>query len=418
MKYIEKEVTIEELYNMLDGSQKVGDIEVYSKDGYVPVTDVIKTGVKKEFEINLEDGSTIHCCKEHLIETTEGFVPLKNITFSHDIVTESGTSKLESLHETHQCKEMYDLSVEHENHRFLANGISVHNCYGGSAFTLAKNMKTSIEQAEEKIANFFRHLGTLRLWMIRSEKQVKKTGKIYNMFGRERDMSAYVWPDMDAPRYQDMTEKEKKSRRARDRAFAVRSAYNTPIQSTAADFLKLASIKAWKKVRDENWSPLAGLHMPNHIDYSKTSYKDLECALFHSVHDETDFILRDDKRLEAMSEIYKVMQLEEVMNLFNAKFSLELDIEYDETRSWTSTKAIPPALIYLENKLKEEKKWEGVTFLEYDYDCLSEYGLQCIQEYAKDTGDYKISVIKDGEKYTHPKMFRKEDLIEIGFIND
>jgi DNA polymerase I-like protein with 3'-5' exonuclease and polymerase domains len=88
-------------------------------------------------------------------------------------------------------------------------------CYGGSNYTVSGNMNTNKEDAQNKIDSFFSKLSILNLYMIAAKNKVLEIGKVYNMFGRCRDVSKWAF-----------------SQNWKDKAYAQRTALNHPIQST------------------------------------------------------------------------------------------------------------------------------------------------------------------------------------------
>lgn len=225
-----RKVSIEYLYNMWEGNIKYqgglkgkrnvscGHVKVYDEDTKTFTTshivDVIYQGVKPVYLITTETGQTLKATEDHLVMTKSGWTPVKELTSSSHMVTETGvgelvattiprwndwsdktarravvkdlcancgaTENLEADHiipvkdggthsaENMQClcsschkeksrtekatiskngyeprfvrvlsvekageEKVYDITVE-GNHNFLANGLLVHNCIGGT----------------------------------------------------------------------------------------------------------------------------------------------------------------------------------------------------------------------------------------------------------------------------------------------
>src|ERR1019366_675633 len=211
--------------------------------------------------------------------------------------------------------------------------------YGGSAWSIAYNFNCTVESAQTNVDNFFRKLTTLSVYMTGVTNTVLQTGMVYNLFGRQRDVSS----DSTAlPR--DMPSKEKFKRQG----YAKRTALNHPIQSTAAEFLKLGSLRADHIIRENNWSPYALDYLPMEYESDDLpSYKDFKAHLISSVHDELMYLMRGDSFEEIIPRIYIAMQLSDIMEIFNIGFTLELDCEFDVTRSWTAGKRFDSARIYM-----------------------------------------------------------------------
>jgi DNA polymerase-1 len=96
--------------------------------------------------------------------------------------------------------------------------------YGKSAFTLAKDIDVSVEQADAFIKAYFAGFPSVEGFITQLLQTARDTGVVKTMFGRRRLM-----PDLNSRNYQ-------------VRAGAERQAVNFPIQGSAADILKKAMI--------------------------------------------------------------------------------------------------------------------------------------------------------------------------------
>lgn len=208
--------------------------------------------------------------------------------------------------------------------------------YGGSSFTVAGNMGCSKEEAQARIDNFFRALTVLNAYMKAAKQNVLRTGKVVNLFGRLRDVSDDAFPSNSLP------DKERRKKQG----YAQRTALNHPIQSTAADILKIGKIRADDYIRANGLSPIYENHLPRRFEKLPT-YRDLIATLASSIHDEVFYLIRTDRLDSVIPPLYIAMQLEDVLQKFQVGFSLELDCEFDQTRSWTAGTAFDTAHIYL-----------------------------------------------------------------------
>lgn len=208
-------------------------------------------------------------------------------------------------------------------------------CYGGSAWTVAKSMQSSVEEAQARIDNFFRKLTVLASYMTATRTAVRRQGFVVNLFGRVRDVSQWAWSK--AP-----TQAE----RRRDAGYAERTGLNHPIQSSAAEILKIGAIRANEYIRDDNLNPIGGYYPPVKFEALPT-YRDFKTFMASSVHDEMMYVMRDDSFDSVIPMLYIKMQLTDVLNAFGMPFQLEMDCEYDETRSWTASEKFHTAKIYL-----------------------------------------------------------------------
>jgi DNA polymerase-1 len=96
--------------------------------------------------------------------------------------------------------------------------------YGKTAFTLAKDINVSKEEAQAFIEAYFAGFPRVRAFIDRTLDEARATGVVKTMFGRRR-----LVPEL-------------KSRNGQIRAAAERVTVNMPIQGTAADILKRAMI--------------------------------------------------------------------------------------------------------------------------------------------------------------------------------
>jgi DNA polymerase-1 len=96
--------------------------------------------------------------------------------------------------------------------------------YGKQAFTLAKDIGVSRQEAQEFIDAYFAGFPAVRRFIDQLLVTARETGVVKTMFGRRRLM-----PDLNSRNFQ-------------MRGSAERMAVNFPIQGTAADILKRAMI--------------------------------------------------------------------------------------------------------------------------------------------------------------------------------
>jgi len=120
--------------------------------------------------------------------------------------------------------------------RRVAKTINFGIVYGMSAFGLASQLNLSRKEAETFIERYFAHFPGVKRFMEDIVSKARKEGYVTTLLKRRR-----LLPDINSPN---------KNRRE----FAERTAINTPIQGTAADIIKLATIEAVRKLE------AAGLH--------------------------------------------------------------------------------------------------------------------------------------------------------------
>ncbi|MCS7025957.1 MAG: DNA polymerase I [Bryobacteraceae bacterium] len=107
--------------------------------------------------------------------------------------------------------------------------------YGQTPFGLATQLGIPRQQAELYILNYFERYRGVKDFIEETIRQVRQSGVSRTIFGRERPI-----PDIN-------------SRNPSARAFAERTAVNTPLQGAAADLIKLAMVRIDRRLRTEGW---------------------------------------------------------------------------------------------------------------------------------------------------------------------
>lgn len=118
--------------------------------------------------------------------------------------------------------------------RRVAKSINFGIVYGMSAFGLSTQLKISRKEAQTFINRYFDLYHGVKDFMGTIVEQAKEQGFVTTLLGRRRYL-----PDIAS---------SNKNRRE----FAERTAINSPIQGTAADIIKLATIKAHKALQRKN----------------------------------------------------------------------------------------------------------------------------------------------------------------------
>ncbi len=105
--------------------------------------------------------------------------------------------------------------------------------YGISSFGLSQDLSISKKEAAEYIQQYFATYPKVKDFLDGLVKEAKEKGYITTMFGRRRPI-----PELSSSNFM-------------QRSFGERVAMNSPIQGTAADIIKIAMIKVWKRLKDE-----------------------------------------------------------------------------------------------------------------------------------------------------------------------
>jgi DNA polymerase-1 len=133
--------------------------------------------------------------------------------------------KNEDIH-TATAAEIFNVPLDKvtKEMRSAAKTVNFGIIYGISDFGLAKSLKVKRAEAAEYIKNYFEKYTGVKEFIDATIRQAKTDGFVATMLGRKRPL-----PDINSPNYS-------------LKAFAERTAINTPVQGTAADMIKLAMI--------------------------------------------------------------------------------------------------------------------------------------------------------------------------------
>ena len=135
-------------------------------------------------------------------------------------------------------REVFDVSVDSEEHAFLANGLVVHNCasfgilYGSGAQGFNSSFpEMSLDECRQFLAKFKEALPSIEPGQAENVSYAREHGTINTGYGRQRRVRSYF--------------------QSGDRAqvaFAERTVKNSVVQGTAADVLKLIFCRLWANV--------------------------------------------------------------------------------------------------------------------------------------------------------------------------
>ena len=184
-----------------------------------------------------------------------------------------------------------DLELVSSTQRSYAKAVNFGIVYGISAFSLSEDIKVSVKEAEKFIENYFATYPGVKAYLDESVRRAKEVGYAETLFGRRRAI-----PELAASNF--IT-----------RQFGERVAMNMPVQGTAADIIKIAMIRVYKRLRDEN----------------------LPARLILQIHDELLVEAAED-----CAERVKEILLEEMGSIGDLDIPLAVDIEIG--KSWFDTK--------------------------------------------------------------------------------
>lgn len=175
--------------------------------------------------------------------------------------------------------------------RSAAKAVNFGIIYGIGAFSLAKDINTSVAQAKKYISDYLEKYAKVSEFMDSTVDNATRDGYVSTMFGRKRRVP------------------ELQSSNKMLQAAGKRIAMNTPVQGTAADLIKIAMINVYRRLKEEK----------------------LEARLILQVHDEliVEASVKDSARA---SEILG----EEMRNVYEMKVPLAVDV--NEGESWYDAK--------------------------------------------------------------------------------
>lgn len=175
--------------------------------------------------------------------------------------------------------------------RGRAKAVNFGIVYGMGEYSLSQDIHVSVKEAKEYIAGYFEKYSGVHKYMDQIKKQAENDGYVKTLMNRIR----YI-PEL-------------KSSNHNTHAFGERVALNTPIQGTAADIIKLAMVRVYKRLLEEK----------------------MESHLILQVHDEL-IIEAPEKEKEKAAKILK----EEMENAISLKVPLKVDLNIG--KSWYDAK--------------------------------------------------------------------------------
>ncbi len=175
--------------------------------------------------------------------------------------------------------------------RSSAKAVNFGIVYGIGAFSLAQDLKISVKEADAYIKGYLSHYPKVDEYMKTTVSDAKEKGYVSTLLGRRRNMP------------------ELKASNRITQAFGERVAMNAPIQGTAADIIKMAMVRVYKRLKSEN----------------------LKARLILQVHDE----LIVEAPLNEKEQV-KMLLKEEMENA--CKLNVPLVVDMNTGKSWYDTK--------------------------------------------------------------------------------
>lgn len=141
--------------------------------------------------------------------------------------------------------------------------------YGATKWAISRSLGIPVEEAGELLDRWWAAVPVLTRWVEMTKRRARRTGVVYTPFGRPRRLHYYF-----------------SSPNRKVRAFAYRTAVNSPIQGGGADILKIAFLKLAKFIDT----------LTREIVFRMT------------VHDELDFSV-DKNRIDLLDKMVELMQI-------------------------------------------------------------------------------------------------------------
>ena len=116
------------IYSLKDVVTKNQLYLVDSPDGWVPVNDWIEKPPKKIYRIEFNNNTYINASYDHLFQKiSEEWVYTENLKIGDKLISDTGYNNVINIIEKLDKEKVYDLSINHDNHRYYTNGICSHN---------------------------------------------------------------------------------------------------------------------------------------------------------------------------------------------------------------------------------------------------------------------------------------------------
>ncbi len=135
-----------------------------------------------------------------------------------------------------------DIKKVNQDQRRKAKAINFGIIYGISQYGLAKQINVSNYEAEEFLNSYFAKFPEIKVYMDQTIKFCRKSGYVNNIFGRK---SHFI----------NINDKNFNVRN-----FQERAAINAPIQGSAAEIMRLAMIRLYKKLSKQKTKMLLQIH--------------------------------------------------------------------------------------------------------------------------------------------------------------
>ncbi|MDD3223795.1 MAG: DNA polymerase I [Clostridium sp.] len=191
------------------------------------------------------------------------------------------------------ASEVFNVPIENVTKLMRSNAKAVNFgiVYGIGDFSLAKDLKISRKEAKQYIDTYFERYPKVKEYLDNIVEEAKKEKSVKTIMNRRREI-----PEINA-------------RNKIVASFGKRLAMNSPIQGSAADIIKLAMVKVYNKLEEEN----------------------LKSTIILQVHDELILNVYED-------EITKVKEIVKYEMENAVKLNVPLIVDINEGKTWYDAK--------------------------------------------------------------------------------
>lgn len=170
---------------------------------------------------------------------------------SHDEIMIDDFNNDHDIHTATAAKVFHkDIADVTKTERSRAKTANFGIIYGISAFGLAERMGISRTEAKEIIESYFETYKGIKSYIEKSIQSAKENGYVETIMHRKRYL-----PDIN-------------SANATVRSFAERNAVNAPIQGSAADIIKIAMVRIYKRFKKENIKSTMILQVHDELNFN------------------------------------------------------------------------------------------------------------------------------------------------------
>lgn len=197
------------------------------------------------------------------------------------------------------ASQVFDVAIDEVTplERSRAKEVNFGIVYGMSDFGLSENLGITRKEAKQYIENYFAKYPKVKEYMDGMVEYCKEHGYVTTILNRRR----YI-PEIHHKNFN-------------LRSFGERTAMNTPIQGSAADIIKIAMLKVYKALKEQ----------------------EMKSKLILQVHDELIIDTHPDE-IEAVKKLLRENMEKAADDIMTESFKVPLKVDMNEGESWYDTK--------------------------------------------------------------------------------